>query len=63
MGVQCHGSLNHVYGTKGITLWDHLEALYEKYGRRLFKQGYFVIDASVDTNVVFDGLRCCRYQQ
>lgn len=49
--------INHVYGTKGITLWDHLEALYEKYGRRLFKQGYLVIDASVDTNVVFDGLR------
>ena len=48
--------LNHVHGQKR-TLKEHLEGLYKKYGERLFKQGYFVIDASINVDEVFRGLR------
>ena len=37
--------VNHVYGRE-LSLQAHLEGLYAKYGERLYKQGYFVIDVS-----------------
>jgi phosphomannomutase len=49
--------LNHVYRSQGITLQEHLQGLYTKYGKRLYKQGYFIIDASINADEVFESLR------
>ncbi|QDZ19830.1 phosphoglucomutase [Chloropicon primus] len=48
--------LNHVY-KRNTTLQEHLQSLYDKYGERLYKQGYFVIDATINTDEVLAGLR------
>ena len=48
---------NHVYTTKGITLKDHMQEIYNKYGEFVSHNGYYIMNDKKSISIIMDHIR------